>query len=153
GYPGDEDNGEMSAWYLFTAAGFYPLQVGRPEYAIGAPKFKQMIIHLENGKKIEINAPNVSMEHKYVQSLQVNGEPYDRLTISHHLLMKGAILEFEMGPEPSTWGTGVNSFPISIEDEETDGTILGVDPLKDLATLAGGTATENNGKSAEELFD
>ncbi|HEX7064919.1 MAG TPA: GH92 family glycosyl hydrolase, partial [Bacillales bacterium] len=81
GYPGDEDNGEMSAWYIFSAAGFYPLQMGRSQYVIGAPYFKKMTIHLENGNDIVIKAPNVSDTNKYIQSVTLNGKPYHKLTI------------------------------------------------------------------------
>ncbi|WP_245799350.1 GH92 family glycosyl hydrolase [Virgibacillus siamensis] len=132
GYPGDEDNGEMSAWYIFSAAGFYPLQMGKPEYAIGAPYFEKMTIHLENGNDIVIKAPNVSDKNKYVQGLKVNGKSYNKLTISHEMLTKGATLEFEMGQEPSKWGTSENALPSSITPASTDGSSLLPFPLRDL---------------------
>ncbi|GAA0607794.1 GH92 family glycosyl hydrolase [Virgibacillus siamensis] len=132
GYPGDEDNGEMSAWYIFSAAGFYPLQMGKPEYAIGAPYFEKMTIHLENGNDIVIKAPNVSDKNKYVQGLKVNGKSYNKLTISHDMLTKGATLEFEMGQEPSEWGTSENALPSSITPASTDGSSLLPFPLRDL---------------------
>jgi predicted alpha-1,2-mannosidase len=114
GYAGDEDNGEMSAWYIFSALGFYPLQMGSPEYAIGAPLFKKATINLENGKKIVINAPNNSMDNKYVQSLKVNGADYTKTYINHADLANGAVLDFGMGSNPSTWGSGSNDAPVSI---------------------------------------
>lgn len=153
GYPGDEDNGEMSAWYLFSAAGFYPLQVGRPEYAIGTPKFEKMTIHLENGKDLVVHAPNVSMINKYVQGMKVNGETYDQLTISHDVIAAGAMIEFEMGPKPSNWGVTTDALPKSIANIETDKTHLPLDPLHDKANLSDGQARIHSGEVADELFD
>jgi len=114
GYPGDEDNGEMSAWYLFSAAGFYPLRMGTPEYVIGAPYFPHMDIALENGKHIVIDAPAVSDSNRYIQSLRVNGQPWNRLTLPHALLAQGATLEFTMGPKPSAWASGEAALPPSL---------------------------------------
>lgn len=153
GYPGDEDNGEMSAWYLFSAAGFYPVQVGRPEYMIGTPKFKKMTIHLENGEKLVIHAPNVSMRNKYVQGLKVNGEPYEKLTIPHEVLAAGATLEFDLGAKPSNWGVEKKALPSSIANIETDRTILPLDPLHDLTTITAGMPSDHSGGTAEALFD
>ena len=67
GYPGDEDNGETSAWYLFSALGFYPLQVGSANYAIGSPLFTKATVHLENGQDLVVKAPNNSDTNVYVQ--------------------------------------------------------------------------------------
>ncbi|MBT2144092.1 MULTISPECIES: GH92 family glycosyl hydrolase [unclassified Rhodanobacter] len=114
GYPGDEDNGEMSAWYLFSAAGFYPLRMGTPEYVIGAPYFPHMDIALENGKHLVIDAPAVSDVNRYVQGLRVNGRPWQRLTLPHALLAQGATLEFTMGPRPSRWASGEDALPPSL---------------------------------------
>jgi len=114
GYPGDEDNGEMSAWYLFSAAGFYPLRMGTSEYVIGAPYFPHMDIALENGRHLVIDAPAVSDVNRYVQSLRVNGQPWNRLTLPHALLAAGATLSFEMGPQPSRWASGEAAAPPSI---------------------------------------
>ena len=111
GYLGDEDNGAMSAWWLFGAAGFYPLQVGTPAYVIGAPFFPHMTIHLENGKAIVINAPGVSDVDRYVQSLRVNGQPYQRVTIAQSVLARGCVLDFSMGPRPSRWGSAPADLP------------------------------------------
>ncbi|GLQ94790.1 GH92 family glycosyl hydrolase [Dyella acidisoli] len=114
GYLGDEDNGEMSGWWLFSAAGFYPLRMGTPEYVIGAPYFPHMDIALENGKHIVINAPSVSDENRYVQSLRVNGQPWNKLTLPHELLAQGATLDFVMGPKPSNWGSEEQALPPSL---------------------------------------
>ncbi len=117
GYPGDEDNGEMSAWYLFGAAGFYPLRMGTPEYVIGAPYFPHLDIALENGKHLVIDAPAVSDVNRYVQGLRVNGRPWQRLTLPHALLAQGATLEFTMGPRPSRWASDEAALPPSLTGE------------------------------------
>jgi len=117
GYPGDEDNGEMSAWYLFSAAGFYPLRMGTPAYVIGAPYFPHMDIALENGKHLVIDAPAVSDRNRYVQGLRVNGRPWHRLTLPHALLAQGATLEFTMGSRPSRWASDEDALPPSLTGE------------------------------------
>ncbi|MGQ0837288.1 GH92 family glycosyl hydrolase [Actinokineospora sp.] len=109
GYCGDEDNGEMSAWYVFSALGFYPLRVGSPYYTIGSPLFPRAVVHLENGRDLVVTAAN--HQHPYVQSLRVDGEPHDRAYIAHDVLAAGAHLAFDMGPEPSDWGTGPDAVP------------------------------------------
>lgn len=114
GYPGDEDNGEMSAWWLFSAAGFYPLRVGTPTYAIGAPYFPRMVIRLENGKRIVINAPGVSNRNRYIQSVTLDGRPFTRSYLTQAELAQGAVLDFRMGPRPSRWGTGAGALLPSI---------------------------------------
>lgn len=114
GYPGDEDNGEMSAWYLFSAAGFYPLRMGTPAYVIGAPYFPHMDIALDNGRHIVIDAPAVSDTNRYVQGLRVNGQPWNKLTLPHALLAQGATLEFLMGPTPSRWASDEAALPPSL---------------------------------------
>ena len=134
GYPGDEDNGEMSAWYLFSAAGFYPLRMGTPEYVIGAPYFPHMDVRLENGRHIVIDAPAVSDTNRYVQSLRVNGQPWNVLSLPHALLAQGATLDFVMGPKPSTWGSGSAALPASL----SAGAIP--QPLRDLTDAGYGEA-------------
>lgn len=157
GYPGDEDNGEMSAWYIFSALGFYPLQMGSPEYVIGSPLFKKATIHLENGKKIVINAPENSKENRYVQSLKINGKKYTHTSLSHEILGKGAVLDFEMGPKPSKWGSKEQDLPKSITPGSTDGSALAPQPMKDLTDglNAGekGIATDSEGGHTDLLFD
>jgi predicted alpha-1,2-mannosidase len=106
GYPGDEDNGEMSAWYLFGALGFYPLEVGSPAYAIGSPLFTKATLHLENGKDIVVNAPGNTTDTVYVRGLHVNGEPHDSPSLDHAVLAAGAVLDFRMSAEPTDWATG-----------------------------------------------
>ncbi|GAA2542043.1 GH92 family glycosyl hydrolase [Winogradskya consettensis] len=137
GYPGDEDNGEMSAWGIFSSLGFYPLQMGSPAYAIGSPLFSKATVNLPNGKKIVINAPQNSSKNVYVQSLKVNGKSYNSTSLPHSLLANGATLDFKMGASPSTWGTGKDAAPPSI----TTGDAV-PNPLRDLTGPGKGTASE-----------
>ncbi|WP_249316844.1 GH92 family glycosyl hydrolase [Bacillus sp. FJAT-50079] len=153
GYAGDEDNGEMSAWYILSAMGFYPLKMGSQEYAIGAPLFKKATIHLENGKKIVINAPENSKENKYVQSLKLNGENYNKNYLLHEDIANGGILDFDMGPKPSKWGSEVKDLLDSITPKSKDGSILSPEPLRDLTDKEKGTATDSEGSNTGLLFD
>ncbi|MFF2446425.1 GH92 family glycosyl hydrolase [Neobacillus sp. NPDC058068] len=157
GYSGDEDNGEMSAWYILSAMGFYPLKMGTPEYAIGAPLFKKATIHLENGKSIVINAPNNSKENKYVQSMKVNGKVYSKTSILHADIANGAVIDFEMGPKPSKWGSGDQDLPQSITPGSTDGTSLSPLPLRDvtdrLIAVDKGAVTVSDEGNGQLLFD
>lgn len=115
GYCGDEDNGQTSAWYVFSALGFYPVTPASDQYALGAPLFKNAIIHLENGKTIEINAPGNSDKNFYVESLKVNGKPYSKNWLSHSELMNGAVLDFEMSDRPNKErGSNEKDFPFSM---------------------------------------
>ncbi|GAA1938243.1 GH92 family glycosyl hydrolase [Amycolatopsis minnesotensis] len=106
GYPGDEDNGEMSAWYVFSALGLYPLAVGSPHYAIGSPLFEKATVHLENGNDIVLTARGNNPGSVYVEDLRVNGKPHRSTTISHATLSAGAVLDFAMSPTPTAWGRG-----------------------------------------------
>ncbi|HSX64970.1 MAG TPA: glycoside hydrolase family 92 protein, partial [Pseudoxanthomonas sp.] len=114
GYPGDEDNGEMSAWYLFGMMGLYPLRMGAPEYVIGSPAFKRVDVQLENGRTLTVIAHNNDDANVYVQSLKVNGRPWDRAWLRHDDIAKGGVLEFVMGSTPSTWGSGADAQPPSM---------------------------------------
>jgi hypothetical protein len=134
GYPGDEDNGEMSAWQVFSALGFYPLQMGSPAYAIGSPLFKKATVNLPGGKKIVVNAPDNSAANVYIQNLHVNGRPYASTSLPHAVLADGAVLDFAMGPKPSTWGAA--SPPPSL----TTGSAP-ANPLRDLTGPGQGTAS------------
>ncbi|MFE5190754.1 GH92 family glycosyl hydrolase [Streptomyces sp. NPDC056628] len=118
GYHGDEDNGEQSAWYLFSALGFYPLVMGSGEYAIGSPLFTKATVHLENGRKLVVKAPRNSARNVYVQGLRVNGVPWKSTSLPHSVIAKGGVLEFDMGAKPSSWGSGKNAAPVSITQDD-----------------------------------
>jgi predicted alpha-1,2-mannosidase len=148
GYAGDEDNGETSAWQLFSALGFYPLQVGSPYYAIGSPLFKKATVHLENGREIVVNAPGNSRRNVYVQSLRVNRRSHDSTYLSHSDLARGARLDFAMGPAPSRWGTAAAQAPPSI----TSGDAV-PKPLRDPTGGGRGKATAGGTAGAVALFD
>ena len=100
GLCGNEDCGQMSAWYVFSAMGFYPVNPVSGEYEIGSPLFPEMRLNLGNGKTFTVLAPNVSRENIYIQSVKVNGQPYDKSYITHQQIMDGATIEFEMGNQP-----------------------------------------------------
>lgn len=115
GYCGDEDNGQTSAWYVFSAMGFYPVCPGTDEYVLGAPLFKKVTLQLENGKQVIINAPGNSDENKYVQELKWNSSTYSKNYINHFELLKGADLHFEMSNSPNKLrGISTDDFPYSI---------------------------------------
>lgn len=114
GYPGDEDNGETSAWYVLASLGLYPLRMGAPEYAIGSPAFGHARVELQGGAVLTVNAANNSRENVYVQSLKINGKPWSKTWVPHEVIAKGATLDFVMGPQPSTWGSGPDDAPRSL---------------------------------------
>ena len=118
GYCGDEDNGQTSAWYVFSALGFYPVTPATDQYVLGAPLFKEATIYLENGNKIQINAPKNNSENIYVNSLQYNSQPYSKNWLSHKDLQKGAVLNFEMNDKPNKErGSKENDVPFSMSNE------------------------------------
>ncbi|MEU6253498.1 GH92 family glycosyl hydrolase [Streptomyces sp. NPDC047043] len=146
GYHGDEDNGEQSAWYLFSALGFYPLVMGGGEYAIGSPLFKKATVHLENGEDLVVRAPNNSTKNVYVQGLRVNGRTWTSTSLPHSLLEKGGVLDFDMGSKPSSWGTGKNAAPVSITQDDKVPTpradvLKGDGPLFDNTSATDATVT------------
>ena len=105
GYIGDEDNGEMSAWYILSALGFYPLNMGSGEYAITSPLYKKYTLHLPSGDLV-VTAENNSAENVYIQSMKIDGVPYYDCFITHEELLKAKEITFVMGSEPSDWGVG-----------------------------------------------
>lgn len=114
GYCGDEDNGQTSAWYVFSALGFYPVCPGSDEYVLGAPLFNKASIEFENGKVLTINAPENSNENKYVKTLQWDQKEYDKNYLNHFDLLKGGALHFDMTATPDQKrGTTPASFPYS----------------------------------------
>ena len=101
GYCGDEDNGQTSAWYVFSALGFYPVCPGTDEYIIGTPLFKSAKLHLENGKTITIKADNNQPANRYIKEMKVNGKSQTRNFLTHDQLTKGANIQFQMSPVPN----------------------------------------------------
>ena len=116
GYCGDEDNGQTSAWYVFSAMGFYPVCPGSGQYAIGTPYFHQVTLHLPTGKKLTIDARNV--EQPYIGQMTFNGEAYDRNYLEHSDLLRGGRIVFQQQSEPNRRrGTSVEAAPYSFTNE------------------------------------
>ena len=107
GYCGDEDNGQTSAWYVFSALGFYPVAPGTTQYVLGAPLFKKATIHFENGNNLVINAPNNSDKNIYIESMTFNGKNYTKNYLDHNDLFKGGVIDFKMGDKPNM-NRGIN---------------------------------------------
>ncbi len=121
GYCGDEDNGQTSAWYVFSAMGFYPVAPGTGQYVFGAPLFNKITLQLENGNEFIIHADNNSKENLYVDDIRLNGKEWNKNYISHETLMEGGNLHFTMAAEPNkTRGTGKDSWPYSMTNEEEE---------------------------------
>lgn len=119
GYCGDEDNGQTSAWYVFSALGFYPVCPGTTQYVMGAPLFKKATLHFENGKSLVINAPANSAENFYIKSLKFNGQNYTKNYLDYNDLMKGAVLDIEMDDQPNKQrGIQTTDFPYSFSTEK-----------------------------------
>jgi predicted alpha-1,2-mannosidase len=121
GYCGDEDNGQTSAWYVFSALGFYPVTPGNDQYVFGSPLFDRVTLSLENGKKFVIEARDNSSENVYVQDISLFGKSIDRNFIRHGEIRKGGRLLFRMGPQPEkSRGTSEESYPYSMSDGMMD---------------------------------
>ena len=119
GYCGDEDNGQTSAWYVFTALGFYPVCPGSDEYVLGAPYFRKAVINLENGKKIEISAPENSDSNRYIRSMTWQGKKYTKNYVRYGDLLRGGRMVFGMGSTPvMDRGTSEDDFPYSFSNEK-----------------------------------
>lgn len=114
GYCGDEDNGQTSAWYVFSAMGFYPVCPGAGEYVLGAPFFDEMTLHLENGRNVSIKANDNTDDNCYVNSLTLNGKPYSKNYIKRSDLMQGAQFVYNMSAKPNySRGTAESDAPYS----------------------------------------
>ena len=142
GYPGDEDNGESSAWWLFAALGFYPLQMGSEYLAIGSPLFTRATVRLPNGRKLVIDAPDNNRDNIHVAGIAVNGQPWHRAFIPHRLLAEGGKIEFTMSPQRRAWGSDAAALPPSLTSGDAP-----AEPLSDLTGQGRGVA------SADALFD
>lgn len=118
GYCGDEDNGQTSAWYVFSALGFYPVCPGTNEYILGSPLFKFVSLKLGNGKEVRITADNNSKGNRYVKEMTVDGQPYTKNYLTYEMLMNGADINYVMSPSPNTRrGIGQSDLPYSFSDE------------------------------------
>src|SRR5690625_3477283 len=171
GYPGDEDNGEMSAWYIFSLLGFYPLEVGSGDYTIGSPGIDGATLHLGD-EELTISAPGASDGKKYVAGVTHNGEALTETTVDGNLLRSGGELKFEMSDTPSDWGAKdldedleepdtlvdvTGSDYGSVEADDTDDTDALTDDAMSTATVfssnqAAITWTSNSGPIAVDQY-
>ena len=139
GYPGDEDNGQTSVWYVMNAMGFYPASPGFPEYILTSPLFDEVKIHLSNSKTFVIKADGNDQENLYIQQAHLNGETYGKNYLNHQDILQGGVLKLQMGSEPSSWGERLEDAPSGI-------TPPGVMPVyyPDLSRKEGGFASGEN---------
>ena len=119
GISGNEDCGQMSAWYIFSSLGFYPVTPGANQYIIGSPLFEKATFNLENGKSFTIEAKNQSKENKYIKSVKLNGKDYEYSYIHHQDIINGGNLVFEMTNRPTKWGTKDEFIPSTEIKEHT----------------------------------
>ncbi|MEN8139558.1 MAG: GH92 family glycosyl hydrolase, partial [Bacteroidota bacterium] len=118
GLTGNEDCGQMSAWYMFSAMGFYPFNPGQEMYVIGSPLVDKAVINLENGKKFKVIAQNQSPENIYIQSLELNGKVYNKSYLNHADIMNGGELLFVMGNTPNeSWASAESGYPPTVNGE------------------------------------
>ena len=118
GYCGDEDNGQTSAWYVFSAMGFYPVCPGSNQYVLGVPYFDKLTLHLENGKSLTITAKGNSDNTRYVNAMTLNGETYNHNYLTHDAVMNGGNIVFDMSTTPNTQrGTLAEDVPYSLSNE------------------------------------
>ena len=100
GLGGNDDCGQMSAWYIFSAMGFYPVCSGSGEFVLGAPFLPEISLRLDGGSTFTVKAPAVSSRNRYVRSVRLNGRPYTKRYITREDILRGGVLEFEMGSAP-----------------------------------------------------
>ena len=118
GYCGDEDNGQTSAWYVFSAMGFYPVCPGSNQYVLGVPYFDKLTLHLENGKQLTVTAKGNSDATRYVNAMTLNGETYNHNYLTHDAVMNGGNIVFDMSTTPNTQrGTLAEDVPYSLSNE------------------------------------
>ncbi len=115
GYAGDEDNGQTSAWYIFSSLGFYPVTPGTTQYVIGSPLFDKITMTLEDGKSFIIQANDNKKLNHYIDSAVLNGKSFDKTWLDHHTIQAGGKLEFSMSAVPNkTWATAIDARPFSM---------------------------------------
>lgn len=119
GLSGNEDCGQMSAWFVLSAMGFYPVVPGDPAYAIGTPLFEKVTIHLDKDKTFTLLAPGVSAEKCYIQKMQFNGREWPRSWLPHQMFVDGGTLEFGLGDQPSAWASDAANLPVSAIMEQS----------------------------------
>jgi len=140
GYLGDEDDGEMSSWYIFSALGFYPLSSASGDYTIGSPLFTKATVHLAGGKDLVIQAPGNSTTNRYIQSAKLNGKPLSSVTLSGDSIAHGGVLTFDMGAQPSSWGQSSSSAPVPV-------------PSSDVTKAGYGSTSVSDGSAITALTD
>lgn len=141
GYPGDEDNGEFSAWYIFSALGFYPLEVGSGNYTVGSPLFESITLDV-SGTEITIEAEGASTGSIYVDGVDINGTAITETTFDGQLLRDGGTMTFTMSDEPSSWGAKDLSEDLEVPSSPVDA-----------AHVDRGTLTATDGTPVESLID
>jgi len=118
GICGNEDTGQMSAWYVLSSLGFYPVRVGDGTYVIASPSFKKATLQLPNGKALTLKTNNLSDQNIYIQSVTMNGKPYSKVYFRHEDLVKGGEIVFSMGNKPNkNWGIKKADLPPSMNEE------------------------------------
>ncbi|WP_242091926.1 GH92 family glycosyl hydrolase [Aestuariivivens sediminicola] len=118
GYCGDEDNGQTSAWYVFSALGFYPVTPGVDQYVIGSPLFKKATLSLENGNTFTISAPNNSPENRYISAVSLNNQPWNNSFVEFESIQNGGHLIFDMSETPNRdWANKLENTPYSMSKE------------------------------------
>jgi predicted alpha-1,2-mannosidase len=118
GYCGDEDNGQTSAWYVFSALGFYPVTPGVPQYVLGSPLFDKVTMHLQNGNSFNIEARNNNHENYYIESVKLNETNYNNTWIDYNDIQKGGKLIFKMNDKPNKdFGVSNLSKPFSLSND------------------------------------
>lgn len=113
GISGNEDCGQMSAWYVLSSLGFYSMTPGNNQYIIGTPLFPKATINLENGKQFTVVAHNISKANKYIKSVTLNGKSYHKSYLEHQDIVNGGILVFEMSSKPQDWGRSQEAVPVT----------------------------------------
>lgn len=145
GYPGDEDNGEFSAWYVFSALGFYPLTVGSGDYTVGSPMFDSATVKLGNGKTLQVNAEGASSGKDYVAGVTINSKAIDTTTFDGDLLRDGGTLTFTMSDTASSWGAKDLTEALEVPTPAIDATTYGTfSAAGDTKIDAGSTASLND---------
>ncbi len=115
GYCGDEDNGQTSAWYVFSALGFYPVAPGSDEYVLGSPLFDKATLHLQNGERFTVKGNSNSKDNVYVNSAKLNGKTFEKTFLSHQQIQRGGEISFDMSSQPNkSWATNKEAVPYSM---------------------------------------